>query len=443
MKSFSTFTLGCKLNFSETSSLAGTLLSSGWRENPFGVSSDLYIINTCSVTDHAERKCRKLVEDALDQNPEAQVVVTGCFAQLRPHEVAAIPGVSLVLGNDEKFDILAYLEKAQAEKTAVSCGQYKNLTRFRPAVSGSHRTRSFLKVQDGCDYFCSFCTIPLARGRSRSARPADVVNTIRELLANGVKEVVLTGINLGEYGHDLETDFCTLLELILGETGLPRLRISSIEPNLLEDRIIHLAERSEGRIMPHFHIPLQSGDDEILSKMRRRYDTAHYRGRLEAVLRALPDASIGIDVLTGFPGETDHHFENTVKFLEALPFHYLHVFTYSERPQTTAIKLSGKVPGAVRKRRTIILKELSDEKEKAFAERFQGFMRSMLVEKHVNEEGLLEGYTDNYLRVALPLRNELANSVIPVRLAYYDAERQLFLGEAASVPKAEPANIFI
>lgn len=442
MKSFSTFTLGCKLNFSETSSLAGTLLRAGWRENPFGVSSDLYIINTCSVTDHAERKCRKLVEKALDQNPEAQVVVTGCFAQLRPHEVAAIPGVSLVLGNDEKFDILAYVEKAQAEKTAVSCGQYRNLTRFRPAVSGSHRTRSFLKVQDGCDYFCSFCTIPLARGRSRSARPGDVVNTIRELVANGVQEVVLTGINLGEYGRDLATEFYTLLELILGETELPRLRISSIEPNLLENRIIDLAERSQGRIMPHFHMPLQSGDDEILRKMRRRYDTAHYKGRVEAVLQALPDASVGIDVLTGFPGETDHHFENTVKFLEALPFHYLHVFTYSERPQTTAIKLAGKVPGAVRKRRTAILKNLSDEKEKAFAARFQGATRLVLVEKHFNDEGLLEGYTDNYLRVALPFQIEFVNAVIPARLTHYDAELQLFLGEAAPSPKAEPANIF-
>lgn len=441
MKSFATYTLGCKLNFSETSALAGSLSRAGWVENPFGVRSDVYIINTCSVTDHAERKCRKLVEEALDQNPEAQVVVTGCFAQLRPQEVARIPGVSLVLGNDEKFDILAYLEKIQAEKTTVSCGQYKNLTRFRPAVSGSHRTRSFLKVQDGCDYFCSFCTIPLARGRSRSARPADVVNTVRELVANGVREVVLTGINLGEYGRDLETDFYTLLELILLETDLPRLRISSIEPNLLEDRIIQLAERSEGRIMPHFHIPLQSGDDEILGKMRRRYNTAHYRDRVEAVLKALPEASIGIDVLTGFPGESDQHFENTVKFLEALPFHYLHVFTYSERPQTTAVKLSGKVPGVVRKRRTALLKKLSEEKEKAFAARFQGATRLVLVERHVNDEGLLEGYTDNYLRVALPFQNELANTVIPVRLVYYDAERQLFLGENASVPKAEIADI--
>lgn len=441
MKSFATYTLGCKLNFSETSALAGTLSQAGWIENPFGVRSDVYIINTCSVTDHAERKCRKLVEEALDQNPEAQVVVTGCFAQLRPQEVARIPGVSLVLGNDEKFDILEYLKKVQAEKTTVSCGQYKNLTRFRPAVSGSHRTRSFLKVQDGCDYFCSFCTIPLARGRSRSASPEEVLITVKELLEAGVREVVLTGINLGEYGRDLGTDFYTLLSLILDKTELPRLRISSIEPNLLEDRIIQLAAHSEGRIMPHFHIPLQSGDDEILSKMRRRYNTAHYRDRIEAVLALLPEASIGIDVLTGFPGETERHFENTRKFLEAIPFHYLHVFTYSERPQTTAVKLAGKVPGAVRKRRTTILKELSDEKEKIFSERFQDAIRPVLVEKHVNEGGFLEGYTDNYLRVALPFQDGLANTIIPARLKQYDAERQLYLGANEGIVQKESIKI--
>jgi threonylcarbamoyladenosine tRNA methylthiotransferase MtaB len=442
MKSFATYTLGCKLNFSESSALAGTLSRAGWVENPFGVRSDVYIINTCSVTDHAERKCRKIVEEALDQNPEAQVVVTGCYAQLRPQEVARIPGVSLVLGNDEKFDILDYLEKVQTDKTTVSCGQYKKLTRFRPAVSGSHRTRSFLKVQDGCDYFCSFCTIPLARGRSRSARPEQVIGTVKELVASEVREVVLTGINLGEYGRDQGTDFYTLLSLILEKTELPRLRISSIEPNLLEDRIIQLAAHSGGRIMPHFHIPLQSGDDEILTKMRRHYNTTYYQDRVEAVLQHLPEASIGIDVLTGFPGETEQHFENTLKFLEAIPFHYLHVFTYSERPQTTAIKLAGKVPGAVRKRRTAILKELSHEKEKIFSARFRDTIRPVLVEKHVNDDGFLEGYTDNYLRVALPFQDGLANNIIPVRLTQYDAESELFLGTFESIITDRVRQIF-
>ncbi|MCX7649639.1 MAG: tRNA (N(6)-L-threonylcarbamoyladenosine(37)-C(2))-methylthiotransferase MtaB [Flavobacteriales bacterium] len=440
MKTFSAETLGCKLNFSETSTLARHLTEAGWQEQPFSAASDLYIINTCSVTDHAERKCRKLVQQALNHNPEASVVVTGCFAQLRPEQVARIPGVSLVLGNDEKFDLLQYLAKTEKDHTMVSCGQYKSLTRFRPAVSTGQRTRSFLKVQDGCDYFCSFCTIPLARGRSRSAPPEEVVASVRDLVADGVREVVLTGINLGEYGRDMGTHFYDLLCHILEHTALPRLRISSLEPNLLEDRIIKLAANSDGRIMPHFHIPLQSGDDEILEKMRRRYNTALYKDRIETLLAYLPEASIGIDVLTGFPGETEQHFERTYRFLSSLPFHYLHVFTYSERPHTTAIKLKNKVPGRIRKQRTAALKDLSFQKEWAFAQKFVGTVRPVLVEKHLNDAGCLEGYTDNYLRVAFEYHPGLANSIMEAELSQYSTEKGLFEGKIKRVdaPASEP-----
>ncbi|MCS6982005.1 MAG: tRNA (N(6)-L-threonylcarbamoyladenosine(37)-C(2))-methylthiotransferase MtaB [Flavobacteriales bacterium] len=441
MKTFATYTLGCKLNFSETSSIAHSLKSSGWQELPFSLPADVYVINTCSVTDHADRKCRKLVHEALNRNPQARIVVTGCLAQLRPQEVARIPGVTLVLGNDEKFNVSKFLQQATSQESFVACSPYKDLVRFRPAVSIGHRTRSFLKVQDGCDYFCAFCTIPLARGRSRSAPLSYVVDTVRELTALDVREVVLTGINLGEYGKDLGTDFFTLLVSLLENTNVERLRISSIEPNLLEDRIIRLAAESKGRIMPHFHVPLQSGSDVILQRMRRRYDTFQYRERVDQLFRFIPEASLGIDVLTGFPGETEELFEQTLAFLESIPFHYLHVFTYSERPRTTAIKLDGRVPGAVRKKRTAKLRDLSSLHEEAFACRFIGQVRPVLFEKNLSPEGFMEGYTDNYLRVASPYFPELVNQIVPVLLEKWDARSGRVFGTPQLLPTTYAAPL--
>jgi len=398
-------------------------------EVPFYSAADLCIINTCSVTNHADKKCKKIVREAVVANPDVIVVVTGCFAQLRPKEISEIPGVHLVLGNNEKFDIIRYLSEIQKERTIVSCVQYKDLTRFHPAVSIGHRTRSFLKVQDGCDYFCSFCTIPLARGKSRSASPQEVLSAIWELEEKSVREVVLTGINLGEYGKDLGTDLYTLLKEILEKTTIPRIRLSSIEPNLIEDRLIYLAAEGRSRIMPHFHVPLQSGCDPILEKMRRRYNTSFYKKRIFKIKEFLPHSSIGIDILTGFPGESDEYFKATYDFLKSLPFHYLHVFTYSERPRTTALKLSDRVPLSVRKERTTLLKRLSDFKEYEFSQQFLNTTRPVLFENTLSESGEMQGYTDNYLRVQLKYDPNSLNQIIPVSLSSYDPAHHIFNGQ--------------
>jgi threonylcarbamoyladenosine tRNA methylthiotransferase MtaB len=396
-------TLGCKLNFSETATIAREFSDRQFEIVPFGESADVVVINTCTVTDKAEQKCRNAVRRSTRAGGKPFVVVTGCYAQLRPDEIAAIPGVDLVLGTREKFELFDLVESfTHKESTQIEVSCIDDVVDFGPAYSASERTRAFLKVQDGCDYSCSFCTIPMARGRSRSAQPDEIIRQAREIEEQGFREIVLSGVNVGLYGQESGGNLLDLLVKLEEIEGIDRYRISSIEPNLLTESIIDFVSGSV-RFVPHFHIPLQSGSDSVLANMRRRYRSDVYLRRIESIVEKMPDVCIGADVIVGFPGESDGSFNETVSFIENLPIAYLHVFTYSERPGTVSEKLT--IDGALdaivqqeRSRRNRILRQLSVKKRRAFYDRFVGSRRDVLWESSQNESDLY-GFTDNYIRV--------------------------------------------
>ena len=410
-------TLGCKLNFSETSTLSRLLETEGFEKKNFEETADIYVINTCSVTDNADKECRHLVRRIQRKTPESLIVITGCYAQLKPQEIASIPGVDLVLGAAEKFNIVQHIaELSKGDSTKICSCEIEDVTGFNASYSANDRTRTFLKVQDGCDYTCSFCTIPKARGKSRSDSIENVVKNVEELAQTNVKEIVLTGVNLGDFGKGPDgnkknsQDFLTLLKELDNVDGIERYRISSIEPNLLTNEIIEFVANSK-KIMPHFHIPLQSGSNTILAAMRRRYKRELYAERVASIKQFMPHCSIGVDVIVGFPGETEALFKETFDFLHSLDVSYLHVFTYSERPDTDAIKLEPIVPIHIRNERNKKLRNLSFMKLQYFTQQHTGQQRKVLFEIF-NKDGMMEGYTDNYLRVATPYRKEWANEVI-------------------------------
>ena len=410
-------TLGCKLNFSETSTLSRLLETEGFEKKNFEETADIYVINTCSVTDNADKECRHLVRRIQRKTPESLIVITGCYAQLKPQEIASIPGVDLVLGAAEKFNIVQHIAELSKGDSAKICScEIEDVTGFNASYSANDRTRTFLKVQDGCDYTCSFCTIPKARGKSRSDSIENVVKNVEELAQTNVKEIVLTGVNLGDFGKGPDgnkknsEDFLTLLKELDNVDGIERYRISSIEPNLLTNEIIEFVAKSK-KIMPHFHIPLQSGSNTILAAMRRRYKRELYAERVASIKQFMPHCSIGVDVIVGFPGETEALFKETFDFLHSLDVSYLHVFTYSERPDTDAIKLEPIVPIHIRNERNKKLRNLSFMKLQYFTQQHTGQQRKVLFEIF-NKDGMMEGYTDNYLRVTTPYRKEWANEVI-------------------------------
>ena len=419
-KSVAFHTLGCKLNFSETSTLSRMLEGEGFAKREFDDLADVYVINTCSVTENADKECRQLVRRIQRRAPESLVVITGCYAQLKPKEIAEIPGVDLVLGASEKFNLAAHLrELSKGDSTKISSCDIETVDRFHASWSMGDRTRTFLKVQDGCDYNCSFCTIPLARGKSRSDRIDNVVANAIELGRSGVKEIVLTGVNLGDFGiNESENgksaqrneNFFGLVQALDGTPGIERFRISSIEPNLLTNEIIDWVATSQS-FMPHFHIPLQSGSDRILGLMRRRYRRELYAERVSRIKQRMPDACIGVDVIVGSPGETEADFMETVDFLNDLDISYLHVFTYSERAHTHALTIKPIVPISVRQERNKILRQLSYQKMQAFSRSFEGTTRPVLFEQ-AEKDQMMEGYTDNYIRVTTPYRAEWVNRIV-------------------------------
>ena len=410
-------TLGCKLNFSETSGLSRLLMDEGFGKKEFDEVADIYVINTCSVTDNADKECRYLVRKIRRQAPESMVVITGCYAQLKPREIAGIPGVDLVLGAAEKFNIAQHLKEWSKGDAAKICScDIADVTGFNASYSLGDRTRTFLKVQDGCDYNCSFCTIPLARGRSRSDTVAATVKTVEELAARGdVREIVLTGVNLGDFGKSIKNEnFFALMQALDSIEGIDRYRISSIEPNLLTPEMIEWVAASR-HFMPHFHIPLQSGSNKLLGLMRRRYRRELYAERVRLIKAAMPHCAIGVDVIVGFPGETDDLFKETVDFLHELDVSYLHVFTYSERDNTGALELKPVIPIAIRQERNKFLRNLSYKKMQDFTSRHAGQTRKVLLEGHVKTP-MMEGYSDNYIKVTTPYRPEWANRIIDWKL---------------------------
>lgn len=398
-------TLGCKLNFAETSTIARQLTDAGYDKVSFDDRADIYVINTCSVTENADRECKLHVKRAMKANPEGLVVIVGCYAQLKPEEISQITGVDLVLGAKEKFNILSYLddlEKSESEGVVHSC-EIEETDFFIGSYSIGDRTRAFLKVQDGCDYKCTYCTIPLARGISRSDTIENVLKNAREIAERDIKEIVLTGVNIGDYGKGEfgnkrhEHTFLDLISELNQVEGIERIRISSIEPNLLKDESIELVSKSKS-FVPHFHIPLQSGSDELLKKMKRRYLTKLYNDRVNKIREVMPDAAIGVDVIVGFPGETEELFMETYNFLNELPISYLHVFTYSERENTEAAGMQGVVPIPERKKRNKMLRILSEKKKMAFYQTQLGKTLPVLWE-HENKDGKMYGFTENYVRV--------------------------------------------
>jgi threonylcarbamoyladenosine tRNA methylthiotransferase MtaB len=416
-------TLGCKLNFSETSSLSRLLEQEGFEKKEFEDQADVYVINTCSVTDNADKECRQLVRRIQRKAPESLVVITGCYAQLKPKEISEIPGVDLVLGAAEKFNIAQHLRELSKGDSARICScDVEDVTGFHSSWSVNDRTRTFLKVQDGCDYNCAFCTIPMARGKSRSDTISNVLRNAEELAASGVQEIVLTGVNLGDFGkgpdgagtiigiNQREENFYELLQALDEVEGIQRYRISSIEPNLLTNDIIRFVAQSR-KFMPHFHIPLQSGSNSILAAMRRRYRRELYAERVQLIKNLMPHCAIGVDVIVGFPGETDEYFQETFDFLHGLNISYLHVFTYSERDNTHALQLKPVVPMEVRHQRNKTLRNLSYMKMQYFTAAHAGQQRKVLFEGSA-KNNMMEGYTDNYIRISTPYRAEWVNQIV-------------------------------
>lgn len=414
MPSIAFYTLGCKLNFSETSTIGRQAREEGFEVVDFDREADIYVINTCSVTENADKKCKRVVKDAKKKNPLSSVVVIGCYAQLKPQEIIEIEGVDMVLGAAEKFNLMQHLNELKEKQKIVFNANIKETNVFIPGFSVGDRTRSFLKVQDGCDYFCSFCTIPLARGKSRSNTVAETIKVAEQVAETEVKEVVLTGVNIGDFGVDTEETFYDLVVALDEVEGIDRFRISSIEPNLLENRIIEFVAQSK-RFVPHFHVPLQSGSDEMLHKMRRKYMSDLYVDRVAAIKKTMPHACIGVDVIVGFPGETDEHFMETYNFLKDLDISYLHVFPYSERANTTARKLVGKVDKKTRAERAQRLRILSDKKRMAFYNEHLSSARTVLFEAEEKED-VMFGFTDNYVKVQTSYDASLVNQLVEVEL---------------------------
>jgi len=408
-------TLGCKLNFAETSTISRSFPEDQFEKVKPGSKADIYVINTCSVTDIADRKCRQVIKKCIKESPDAVIAVVGCYAQLNPGEISSIPGVDLVLGTNEKFDAAAFLQKTEKRKTTeIHLCDPAIPDIFHPSFSMGDRTRSFLKVQDGCDYRCSYCTIPFARGHSRNQDIRSLVEEAEKIARKGIKEIVLTGVNIGDYGKSTGDNFASLLSELIKVDGIERFRISSIEPNLLTDEIISLTSESK-KILPHFHIPLQSGSDNVLRLMRRRYRRDQFKDRIRTIRKNIPMAGIGVDVIAGFPGESDNDFEDTFSFLKEMPISYLHVFNFSERPGTLAEKMSGKVPFSIRENRSRRLISLSENKHLEFSEMNIGQTAEILFE-HNRSEGMITGFTGNYLRSEYPWKASLAGTVKKARL---------------------------
>ena len=427
------YTLGCKLNFAETSTIGKTLKEAGVRTVRRGEKADICVINTCSVTEMADKKCRQAIHRLTKEHPGAFVVVTGCYAQLKPDQVSEIEGVDLVLGAEQKGDLVNYLGNLEkhAHGEAVITAT-KDIRTFVPSCSRGDRTRYFLKVQDGCDYFCSYCTIPFARGRSRNGRIADLVAQAREVAAEGGKEIVLTGVNIGDFGKSTGETFFDLIRALDEVEGIERYRISSIEPNLLTDEIIDFVASSK-RFMPHFHIPLQSGCDEVLKLMRRRYDTALFAHKIQRIKELMPDAFIGVDVIVGTRGETPEYFEQAYEFIRGLDITQLHVFSYSERPGTQALKIDYVVPAEEKHRRSQRLLALSDEKTESFYMRYIGKEAKVLME-HSKPGTKMHGFTDNYIRVELENDDRLDNQIVDVRLGEFNEETVALQGNLKNKP---------
>lgn len=421
------YTLGCKLNFSETSTIGKILKEAGVRTARKGEVADICIVNTCSVTEVADKKCRQAIHRLAKENPGAFIVVTGCYAQLKPGQVADIEGVDLVLGAEQKGDLIKYLGDMQKREhgEAVTTAS-KDIRKFSPSCERGDRTRYFLKVQDGCDYFCSYCTIPFARGRSRNGSIADIVKQAEEVAAEGGKEIVITGVNTGDFGKSTGENFFDLVKALDGVEGIERYRISSIEPNLLTDEIIEFVSKSK-RFMPHFHIPLQSGCDEVLKLMRRRYDTALFAEKIQKIKSLMPDAFIGVDVIVGTRGETEEYFEKAYQFIKGLDVTQLHVFSYSERPGTQALKIDHVVSPDEKHERSQRLLAISDEKTKAFYRKHIGREMKVLME-HSKEGVPMHGFTDNYIRVEIKRDNELDNRIITVRLECFNEDETSLVG---------------
>ncbi len=421
------YTLGCKLNFSETSTIARNFNNEGFQRVSFEEPADVYVINTCSVTDNADKRFKSIVKSALKQNDEAFVIGVGCYAQLKPEELAAVDGVDLVLGATEKFNVTSYInDLTKNEVGEVHSCEIEEADFYVGSYSVGDRTRAFLKVQDGCDYKCTYCTIPLARGISRSDKLTNVLKNAKEISAQGIKEIVLTGVNIGDYGKGEfgnkkhEHTFLELVKELDTVPGIHRMRISSIEPNLLKDETIDFVTKSDS-FVPHFHIPLQSGSDDLLKKMKRRYLKNSYTNRVQKIKAKMPDACIGVDVIVGFPGETDEHFLETYNYLNDLDISYLHVFTYSERPNTEAAIMEGVVSKKVRNKRSKMLRGLSVKKRRAFYESQIGTTRTVLFENE-NKEGYIHGFTENYIKVKTPWDPELVNTLHEICLTKIDAD---------------------
>lgn len=415
-KSVALHTIGCKLNYSETSSIERLLEQDGFVKKDFTDTADVYVINTCSVTENADKECRQLVRRIQRKAPAAMVVITGCYAQLKSEEIAAIEGVDLVLGAAEKFNIIKHLQEiSKGDPTKICSCDIEEVEGFNASFSINSRTRTFLKVQDGCNYNCSFCTIPMARGKSRSDSIENVLSEIKTIGQQGVKEIVFTGINLGDFGRNGEgkktgEDFYQLLKAVDKSEGVERYRISSIEPNLLSNEIIKFVSQSK-KIMPHFHIPLQSGSNKVLGLMRRRYKKELYVEKIQLIKELIPHCCIGVDVITGFPGEGGAEFKETVEFLKSVDASYFHVFTYSERAKTYALELEPVVPVKTRQERTKMLRALSYKKMEHFTNQHRGEKRKVLFEG-MDKSGMMEGYTDNYIKVRVPYNEGWSNEII-------------------------------
>ena len=426
-KNVAFYTLGCKLNFSETSTIARNFENEGFKRVNFEETADIYVINTCSVTDNADKRFKSIVKNALKKNSDAFLIAVGCYAQLKPEELATVDGVDLVLGATEKFNVTSYINDLTKNNVGeVHSCEISEADFYVGSYSIGDRTRAFLKVQDGCDYKCTYCTIPLARGISRSDTLENVIHNAKEISSKGIKEIVLTGVNIGDYGKGEfgnkkhEHTFLELVKKLDNVEGIHRLRISSIEPNLLKDETIEFVSKSNS-FVPHFHIPLQSGSDELLKKMKRRYLVQTYTNRVHKIKEVMPNACIGVDVIVGFPGETDELFLETYNYLNEMDISYLHVFTYSERPNTEAVKLDGVVPKKIRAKRSKMLRGLSAKKRRSFYENQLGKTAKVLFENE-NKEGFINGFTENYVKVKTPWNPELVNTLHTISLTEIDSD---------------------
>lgn len=422
------YTLGCKLNFSETSSIGRSLVERGFERVRFGEEADLVVINTCTVTELAEKKGRQAIQKAVKQNPDAFVAVMGCYAQLKPEDISNIPGVDVVLGANEKFKLHQYIDTLEKNKQVKIFADEINRHKkeFHPSFSHTDRTRCFLKIQDGCDYFCTYCTIPFARGRSRSGSIEKTLGTARQALEQGAKELVLTGVNIGEFGKGTDENFLMLLQALDQMEGDFRIRVGSVEPNLMTNEIIEYMATSN-KIVPHFHIPLQAGSDEMLHLMKRKYDTSLFASRMAKIRELFPTAFIGVDVITGMNGESEELFNETIDFVKEMPLSQLHVFTYSERPATQALNIPGKVTAEDKKHRSQVLHNVSDKKIRAFYTENQGSIRPVLFEGQ-EVDGKMFGFTDNYIKVEVPYDPTLVNQVRNVELEEFSTDNDALIG---------------